>query len=140
MTPRIRAALYAAIAGAIGVLLALGIISGEQEQVLLQFGDSVLNLVAAGALAYATGRVTEDSWATLRRTLYAAAAALMAGLGVFGLIEPDATIVWLQALDGVLSVVGMLLLGVATAKTPDATPRRAAPETEPGTAFGEPIE
>ena len=50
----------------------------------------------------------------------------MAGLGVFGLIEPDATIVWLQALDGVLSVVGMLLLGVATAKTPDATPRRAA--------------
>ncbi len=125
MNPKIRAAIYAAIVGAIGVLMALGLISSDQEAVLLGFADSALDLVAAAALILAARKVTPDTWSDLRLGAYSTAAAAFILLGTFGLIAPDATDPWLNAVDSVLNLIGMGLLGVATAKTPDPVPRRA---------------
>ena len=81
MTPKLRLALYTAAAGALAVLVVLGLVSQGQSDALLLVAESILQLVAAVALIVATRKLSEDSWSNLRGALYVTTSALLTAGG-----------------------------------------------------------
>ena len=132
MSTRTRAVLYAAVAGALGVLVALGVITADQSDAVLAAARAALDLAAAAALALAARRVTVDSWSGLRLALYVLTSAVLTAAGAWGVIAPETSSVILGATDEVLSALGVVLLGVAVRKVPpaDYEPRRAKHDDE----------
>ena len=125
MTPKLRLALYTAAAGALAVLVVLGLVSQGQSDALLLVAESILQLVAAVALIVATRKLSEDSWSNLRGALYVTTSALLTAGGLFGLIPLDWSPLILDAVDSVLSVLGVAMLSTAAIKVPTTyTPER----------------
>lgn len=125
MSERLRYTIYTSLVGALTVAVLLGWLTDGQSAVIAEAIAAVLTLATAIALAVAAGHVTDDSWSTIRRALYAAGAAVLAMLGAFGLIAPETSATSLAVVSEVLQVAGVLLTGVAAARVPDATARRA---------------
>ena len=133
MSTRTRLVIYATVAGALGVLVALGVITADQSDAVLGAAKAALDLVAAAALVIAARRITPDSWSSLRLALYVLTAACLTAAGAWGVIAPEATTAILGATDQVLSALGVLLLGVAAQKVPpeDYQPERLIEEEGP---------
>lgn len=123
MTERTRSSLYAVAAGALAVLVILGVISGPEHDTLLTAVGAVLALVTAALMVVAARHVTPDSWSTLRHAAYAAASAVFAALGMLGLVDPTVITTTLAILTEVLNVAGVLLLGTAAVKVPTGEDR-----------------
>ena len=122
---KIRLIAYTSIAGMLGLLVVLGYVSKEQSDLLLAATGGVLDVVTAILLIVAVKYVTPDSWSKLRVLLYLAASSILTVFGVYGIINPDHIITWLSTLDAILNVVGIVLLGVASAKVPLYEPAHA---------------
>lgn len=129
MSTRARLVIYAAVAGALGVLVALGIVTTDQSDAALAVTSAALDLAAAAALALAARRITPDSWSGLRLALYVLVSAVLTAAGAWGLLAPEASSAILGAADEVLSAMGVVLLGVAAGKVPpaDYLPERGYP-------------
>ena len=129
MNTRTRLVIYAAVAGALGVLVALGVVTTDQSDAALAVTSAALDLAAAAALALAARRITPDSWSGLRLALYVLVSAVLTAAGAWGLLAPEASSVILGAADEVLSALGVVLLGVAAGKVPpaDYLPERGYP-------------
>ena len=81
--------------------------------------------MAAVALIVATRKLSEDSWSNLRGALYVTTSALLTAGGLFGLIPLDWSPLILDAVDSVLSVLGVAMLSTAAIKVPTTyTPER----------------
>ena len=115
---KIRLVAYTAVAGMLGLLVVLGYVTQDQSDMILAAVGAVLNVVTAILLAVAARNITPDSWSRIRVLLYLAVSAVLAVFGVYGLVNTEAIATWLSALDAVLNVVGIILLGVAGAKVP----------------------
>lgn len=125
MSDRIRLTIYTVIAGALAILAILGRVTPEQHEATLTAATAAINVAAAIALAIATRNLTSDGWANIRGGLYVTAAALLAALGAYGIIAPDLIDTTLSIIREVLNVVGVILLGTASAKVPlEYEPRR----------------
>lgn len=124
MSPKVRLAIYTAVAGALAVLVVLGVVSQGQSDALLALAESILQLVTAAALVVASSKLTEDAWSSLRGALYVVTSALLAAAGLFGLVSPDWSPLILDAVDSILSVVGVAMLSTAAVKVPTYTPER----------------
>lgn len=126
MNTRTRLVIYAAVAGALGVLVALGIVTTDQSDSALAVTSAGLDLAAAAALALAARRITPDSWSGLRLALYVLTSAVLTAAGAWGVIAPETSSAILGAADEVLSALGVVLLGVAAQKVPptDYLPKR----------------
>ncbi len=122
MSARTRITAYALIAGALGVLLTLGVISGSQHDSLLGLADAAVNLVAAIWLIVAARHITPDSWSTARHAIYLVVAAILATLAVLGFWDAGQSPLWLSVTDQVLSLASIALFGTAIAKVPANTP------------------
>ena len=116
--PRWRVIIYAIVVGAVGVLLAVGTLTGAQHDSILAAANAALNLGVAGLLIFATRRITADSWSTLRAALYATVAGVSSVLGAWGLIDPVAAAGVLQVTDQILSAVQITVLTIAAVKVP----------------------
>lgn len=132
MSTRARLVIYATVAGALGVLVALGIVTTDQSDSALAVTSAGLDLAAAAALALAARRITPDSWSGLRLALYVLVSAVLTAAGAWGLLAPEASSAILGAADEVLSAMGVVLLGVAAQKVPpaDYEPQRAQADGE----------
>ena len=115
---KIRLVAYTAVAGMLGLLVVLGYVTQDQSDMILAAVGAVLNVVTAILLAVAVRNITPDSWSRIRGLLYLAVSAVLAVFGVYGFVNTEAIATWLSALDAVLNVVGIILLGVAGAKVP----------------------
>ena len=115
---KIRLVAYTAVAGMLGLLVVLGYVTQDQSDMILAAVGAVLNAVTAILLAVAVRNITPDSWSRIRVLLYLAVSAVLAVFGVYGFVNTEAIATWLSALDAVLNVVGIILLGVAGAKVP----------------------
>ena len=115
---KIRLVAYTAVAGMLGLLVVLGYVTQDQSDMILAAVGAVLNVVTAILLAVAVRNITPDSWSRIRVLLYLAVSAVLAVFGVYGFLNTEAIATWLSALDAVLNVVGIILLGVAGAKVP----------------------
>lgn len=115
---KIRLVAYTAVAGMLGLLVVLGYVTQDQSDMILAAVGAVLNVVTAILLAVAVRNITPDSWSRIRVLLYLAVSAVLAVFGVYGFVNTEAIATWLSALDAVLNVVGIILLGVAGAKVP----------------------
>ena len=115
---KIRLVAYTAVAGMLGLLVVLGYVTQDQSDLILAAVGAVLNVVTAILLAVAVRNITPDSWSRIRVLLYLAVSAVLAVFGVYGFVNTEAIATWLSALDAVLNVVGIILLGVAGAKVP----------------------
>ena len=118
MDVKVRLAIYTALAGALSVLVVLGVITPDQEAAIDSAVQSALQLAAAVALVVAARQITPDAWSTLRVGIYATVSSLLVIAGVFGLLTPELSSPILAATDSILTVIGMLTLGVAAAKVP----------------------
>ena len=115
---KIRLVAYTAVAGMLGLLVVLGYVTQDQSDMILAAVGAVLNVVTAILLAVAVRNITPDSWSRVRALLYLAFSSVLAVFGVYGLVNTEAIATWLSTLDAVLNVVGIILLGVASAKVP----------------------
>ena len=115
---KIRLVAYTAVAGMLGLLVVLGYVTQDQSDMILAAAGAVLNVVTAILLVVAVRNITPDSWSRVRALLYLAVSAVLAVFGVYGFVNTEAIATWLSALDAVLNVVGIILLGVAGAKVP----------------------
>ena len=129
MSTKLRAILYAIIVGALGVLVAFGVINGAQQDALLTATGALLNLVAAVAAVIAYKHVTEASWSSIRSAVFATASAALAAAGVFGLILPQALV--MERTTAVLNLIGLIVLALAAGKVPNPDTPRATPEPTP---------
>ena len=115
---KIRLVAYTAVAGMLGLLVVLGYVTPDQSDLILAAGGAVLNVVTAILLVVAVRNITPDSWSSIRELMYLAVSAVLAVFGVYGFVNTEAIATWLSTLDAVLNVVGIILLGVASAKVP----------------------
>ena len=115
---KIRLVAYTAVAGMLGLLVVLGYVTKDQSDLILAAVGAVLNVVTAILLVVAVRNITPDSWSRIRVLLYLAVSAVLAVFGVYGFLNTEAIATWLSTLDAVLNVVGIILLGVASAKVP----------------------
>ena len=129
MSTKLRAILYAIIVGALGVLVAFGVINGAQQDALLTATGALLNLVAAVAAVIAYKHVTEDSWSSIRAAVFATTSAALAAAGVFGLILPRALV--MERTTAVLNLIGLIVRALAAGKVPIPDTPRATPEPTP---------
>ena len=108
---KIRLVAYTAVAGMLGLLVVLGYVTQDQSDMILAAVSAVLNAVTAILLAVAVRNITPDSWSRIRVLLYLAFSAVLAVFGVYGFVNAEAIATWLSAVDAVLNVVGIILLG-----------------------------
>ena len=125
MTERTRHTIYTTLAGALAIAVLIGRITTDQSAIILEAIAAVLTVATALAMIVAARHVTEDTWSTARRALYAASAAILAVLGVFGIVTPELAATSLAIVAEVLQVAGVVLLGTAASKVPPEGARRA---------------
>ena len=82
MTPSIRRRLYTAAGALLAILVALGLIRGDDAPLWLAVVDAVLALVVAGL---ALANLNSDTWAAFRLAVYGLVAAAGPALATVGI-------------------------------------------------------
>lgn len=110
MSTRTRQLIYGLLAGALLILVAVGVLRQEQADAVTQLVAAALDVATLIMMIVAVRHVTPDSWSGLRVALYSLMGVAAGLAAVFGIaLPPGALGVAEQVLDG----IGMGVLALA---------------------------